>query len=46
MDIEDLEKAYAQASQEIDPAWDVTIADGLSDETWEDFLTLDTPERC
>ncbi|MBD2538186.1 type II toxin-antitoxin system ParD family antitoxin [Coleofasciculus sp. FACHB-SPT36] len=29
-----LEEAYRQASQEIDPTWDVTIADGLSDETW------------
>ncbi|MEP0756819.1 type II toxin-antitoxin system ParD family antitoxin [Trichocoleus sp. DQ-A2] len=29
-----LEEAYRQASQEIDPTWDVTIADGLTNETW------------
>ncbi|MBF2026221.1 MAG: CopG family transcriptional regulator [Oscillatoriales cyanobacterium C42_A2020_001] len=31
---QELEKAYREASQEVEPAWDVTIADGLSDETW------------
>ncbi|MGG6267691.1 ribbon-helix-helix domain-containing protein [Leptolyngbya sp. AN03gr2] len=31
---QELEKAYAEASKEIDPDWDITIADGLSDETW------------
>jgi len=31
---QDLEEAYRQASSEIDPAWDITIADGLTDETW------------
>ncbi|NEP58209.1 MAG: CopG family transcriptional regulator [Symploca sp. SIO2G7] len=31
---QELEKAYIKASQEIDTAWDVTIADGLVDETW------------
>ncbi len=30
----ELEKAYQDASQEIDPAWEVTVKDGLSDETW------------
>lgn len=30
----ELEKAYFEASLEIDSAWDVTIRDGLSDETW------------
>lgn len=30
----ELETAYRQASQEVDPDWDVTVADGLSDETW------------
>ena len=29
-----LEEAYRQASQEVDPTWDVTIADGLTNETW------------
>jgi Arc/MetJ-type ribon-helix-helix transcriptional regulator len=31
---QELEEAYRQASQEIDPIWDVTIADGLTDEAW------------
>jgi antitoxin ParD1/3/4 len=31
---QDLEEAYRQASSEIDPAWDITVADGLTDETW------------
>lgn len=31
---EELEKAYREANQEIDSTWDVTIADGLADETW------------
>ena len=30
----ELEEAYREASQEVDPAWDVAIADGLADETW------------
>ncbi|HEY9701934.1 MAG TPA: CopG family transcriptional regulator [Allocoleopsis sp.] len=30
----ELEKAYQEASQEIDEVWDVTIGDGLNDETW------------
>ena len=30
----ELETAYQQASQETDPDWDVTLADGLSDATW------------
>ena len=31
---QELESAYRQASSEIDSAWDITIADGLTDETW------------
>lgn len=30
----ELEAAYRDASAEVDPAWDITVADGLSDETW------------
>lgn len=30
----DLEDAYRQANEEIDVEWEVTAADGLSDETW------------
>lgn len=30
----ELEVAYREASVEADAAWDVTAADGLSDETW------------
>lgn len=30
----ELEIAYSEANQEIDPDWDVTIADGLKDEAW------------
>lgn len=30
----ELETAYQQASQEVDPDWDVTLADGLIDQTW------------
>lgn len=30
----ELENFYRQAEGEIDPAWDITIADGLDDETW------------
>jgi antitoxin ParD1/3/4 len=29
-----LEKAYREASAEVDGDWDVTIADGLTDEAW------------
>jgi len=29
----ELELAYAQAAAEVDEAWDVTVADGLADET-------------
>ncbi len=32
--LQDLEEAYRQAAEEVDADWDVTIADGLSDETW------------
>ena len=32
---QELEAAYREAAQEkVDPAWDVAIADGLSDEAW------------
>jgi antitoxin ParD1/3/4 len=30
----ELEEAYRLASAEVDSAWDVTVADGLADETW------------
>jgi len=30
----DLEQAYREASEEIDPAWEITVGDGLADETW------------
>jgi antitoxin ParD1/3/4 len=30
----ELESAYREASLENDPDWDVTVADGLTDETW------------
>ncbi len=30
----DLEDAYTQANEEIGAEWEVTSADGLSDETW------------
>lgn len=30
----ELEEAYRQANQEIDPDWDITNADGLADEAW------------
>lgn len=32
--MQELEEAYRQAAEEEDPEWDITIADGLSDETW------------
>jgi metal-responsive CopG/Arc/MetJ family transcriptional regulator len=31
---QELESAYRQASSEVDPAWELTVADGLTDETW------------
>jgi antitoxin ParD1/3/4 len=31
---QELESAYRQASSEVDPDWDLTVADGLTDETW------------
>jgi hypothetical protein len=31
---EELEKAYREASAENDPTWEITIGDGLTDETW------------
>ena len=30
----ELERAYREASQEVDPDWEVTVGDGLDDETW------------
>lgn len=30
----ELEEAYRQASSEVEQDWDVTTADGLSDEAW------------
>lgn len=30
----ELEQAYAEAAREHDPAWDVTLKDGLDNETW------------
>jgi metal-responsive CopG/Arc/MetJ family transcriptional regulator len=30
----ELERFYRDASAEIDPAWDVTVADGLDREAW------------
>lgn len=30
----ELESAYREASREVDSDWDVTLADGLTDETW------------
>lgn len=34
MQEQELEQAYKEANQEIDPGWELTIADGLADETW------------
>ncbi|MBP0012344.1 MAG: CopG family transcriptional regulator [Roseofilum sp. SBFL] len=31
---QELESAYRQASSEVDSAWDITVTDGLTDETW------------
>lgn len=31
---QELEAAYREANQEIDPDWELTVADGLTDETW------------
>lgn len=31
---QELESAYREANQEIDPDWDLTVADGLIDESW------------
>ena len=30
----ELESAYREASAEVDPAWESTLADGLDDEAW------------
>lgn len=30
---QELAEAYLEASQEVDPVWEVTVADGLPDET-------------
>lgn len=31
---QELESAYREANQEINPDWELTAADGLTDETW------------
>jgi Arc/MetJ-type ribon-helix-helix transcriptional regulator len=31
---QELEDAYRQASEDVDPVWDSIVSDGLSDETW------------
>jgi metal-responsive CopG/Arc/MetJ family transcriptional regulator len=31
---QELEQAYKEASAEIDPDWELTTGDGLTDETW------------
>lgn len=31
---QELEKAYREATQEVDPDWELTVADGLKDEAW------------
>ncbi|MEH2453105.1 CopG family transcriptional regulator [Nostoc sp.] len=31
---QELEQSYRQASAEVDPDWDLTVGDGLTDETW------------
>lgn len=31
---QELEQAYREASAENDPNWEITIGDGLTDETW------------
>ncbi|MCF2151001.1 CopG family transcriptional regulator [Desmonostoc muscorum LEGE 12446] len=31
---QELEQAYRQASAEVDPDWDLTVGDGLTDEAW------------
>jgi antitoxin ParD1/3/4 len=31
---QELEQAYREASGEVDEDWNVTVADGLTDETW------------
>ena len=31
---QELEEAYALAEAEIDPDWEVTVADGMTNETW------------
>ncbi|CAK0750849.1 conserved hypothetical protein [Gammaproteobacteria bacterium] len=30
----ELEQAYREASREVDPIWEVAIADGFDNETW------------
>ena len=34
LEMQELEKAYREASAEIDEAWENTAGDGLGDETW------------
>ena len=37
---QELENAYQEASQEYDPIWEITVVDGLSDETPTYFPSL------
>jgi len=34
LEMQELEKAYQEASTELDEAWENTVGDGLGDETW------------
>ncbi|OKH35841.1 CopG family transcriptional regulator [[Phormidium ambiguum] IAM M-71] len=36
----ELEEAYRQASEEVDSDWDITIGDGLTDETWVYWMKM------
>jgi metal-responsive CopG/Arc/MetJ family transcriptional regulator len=31
---QELEQAYREASEEVDPDWEVIVGDGLANETW------------
>lgn len=34
---QELENAYREANEEIDPDWEVTVGDGLGNEAWWDL---------
>jgi antitoxin ParD1/3/4 len=34
LQLQELEQAYRDASLEVDEAWEITVGDGLGDETW------------